>query len=162
MGFGGQQPEDPEHWTEYQKLLRFDCFSAAGQPWRNHANCAALVKRSHTYPNADMFRLSGALDWNPPFAPGQNATNKPGAVAPDPNEYWNYGSDDDFREAARWDGTAFAPAKKEEGEEASGEKAPVMSLAGTLSPLSRRIADFGYAKNLPLAGSRIFKRPKRR
>jgi len=162
MGFGGQQPEDPEHWTEYQKLLRFDCFSAAGQPWRNHANCAALVKRSHTYPNADMFRLSGALDWNPPFAPGQNATNKLGAVAPDPNEYWNYGSDDDFREAARWDGTAFAPAEKEEGEEAPEEKARVMSLASTLSPLSRRIPDFGYAKNLPLAGSRIFKRPKRR
>ena len=32
-----------------------------GQPWRDHANCAALVKRSHVYPNADMFRFSAAF-----------------------------------------------------------------------------------------------------
>jgi len=172
-GPGYYQPEDPEHWTEYQKLLRFDCFQAEGQPWRDHANCAALVKRSHTYPNADMFKLSGAYSWNPPFSEGGNATNKPGAIAPDPQEYWNYGTDDDFKDAARWDGTAFAPAEGEEeeeaGEEAPEEKAPVISLAAKRSPLliraakvsllSRRAADFGYAAQ-PLAAARDFKAHK--
>ena len=123
-GPGYYQPQDPEHWSSYQKLLRFDCFTAAGQPWRDHSNCAALVKRSHTYPNADMFRFSGAFGWNPPFPPGPRAHNKQGAQAPDPQEYWNYGSDQDFADAARWDGKAFPPPEEE-------EKAPATTLEST-------------------------------
>ena len=157
----GKQPEDPEHWSDYQKLLRFDCFAAAGQPWRDHANCAALVKRSHVYPNADMFRFSGAFGWNPPFAPGPQAHNKAGAMAPDPQEYWNYGSDEDFADASRWDGSAFPPPEEEEEEgeeEAPAEKAPVTSLAAKISQpqklpdstLITRASDFSYAQKLPV------------
>jgi len=153
-GPGYYQPEDPEHWDEYQKLLRFDCFAAAGQPWRDHANCAALVKRTHTYPNADMFRFSGAFGWNPPFPPGPKATNKEGAVAPDPQEYWNYGSDEDFADAERWDGAAFPPPEEEEEEEESEEeaKAPVTSLAVVMKqappPMgATRAADFASAES---------------
>lgn len=75
----------------------------------DHSNCAALIRRSHTYPNADMFRFSGAFGWNPPFPAGSNATNVKGATPPDQNVYWNYGSDDDFAGAALWNGKKFVP-----------------------------------------------------
>jgi hypothetical protein len=148
-----KQPEDPEHWSSYQKLLRFDCFAAAGQPWRDHANCAALIKRSHTYPNADMFRFSGAFGWNPPFPAGPQAHNKAGAIAPDPNEYWNYGSDEDFEDANRWTGTKFPPPPPPPAEEAPpppAAKAPVTSLAAAkpgdgASVMWTRARDFGLS-----------------
>ena len=53
-------------------------------------------------------------------------------MAPDPQEYWNYGSDEDFADAERWDGAAFPPPEEEEEEEEESEeeaKAPVTSLA---------------------------------
>ncbi len=40
-----------------------------------------------------MCRFSGAFGWNPPFPPGVAVGNKKGAMPPDSNEYWNYGSD---------------------------------------------------------------------
>jgi hypothetical protein len=88
-----------------------------------------------------MFRFSGAFGWNPPFAPGPQAHNKAGAMAPDPNEYWNYGSDEDFEDANRWDGSAFPPPEEEDEageEEAPAEKAPVTSLAAAKLCRERR------------------------
>eukprot|EP00282_Hemiselmis_andersenii_P033729 CAMPEP_0169463186 /NCGR_PEP_ID=MMETSP1042-20121227/19965_1 /TAXON_ID=464988 /ORGANISM="Hemiselmis andersenii, Strain CCMP1180" /LENGTH=323 /DNA_ID=CAMNT_0009575885 /DNA_START=6 /DNA_END=977 /DNA_ORIENTATION=- len=113
QGEGYYQPKDPEHQKDYLRMLRLDCFGSKLK-WRDHANCAALIHRSHHYDNADMFRFSGAFGWNPPFPAGQNATNKEGAMPPDQNTYWNYGSDDDFEGAALWTGKKFKPAKKKE------------------------------------------------
>ncbi|EKX44036.1 hypothetical protein GUITHDRAFT_153141 [Guillardia theta CCMP2712] len=106
-GEGYYQPEDPEHLEEYKQLLKYDCFAKPGKPWLDHANCAALVKRSHLYPNADMFRFSGAFGWNPPFPDGPTAKNAKGAEAPSANEYWNYGSDEDLESAASWNGKEY-------------------------------------------------------
>jgi len=116
-GEGYYQPKDPEHLEEYKKLLKYDCFAAPGKPWLDHANCAALVKRTHLYPNADMFRFSGAFGWNPPFPDGPTAKNAKGAEAPSANEYWNYGSDEDLASAASWDGKEYTETEGEETEE---------------------------------------------
>ena len=84
QGPGYYQPEDPEHSDAYLDAIRSDCFSAQvqtslqrsrsavcsrlltggyeqGEPARDHSNCAALLKHSHTYPNADPFRFSGVF-----------------------------------------------------------------------------------------------------
>jgi hypothetical protein len=39
-------------------MLRLDCFGS-NEKWRDHSNCAALIYRSHHYPNNDPFRFSG-------------------------------------------------------------------------------------------------------
>jgi hypothetical protein len=106
-----------------------------------------------------MFRFSGAFGWNPPFAPGPQAHNKPGARAPDPQEYWNYGTDDDFADANRWDGTAFPPPEEpEEGAEAEA-KAHLTSLAtGTASAtMSMRAADFEVSSKAASAPEQLTK-----
>lgn len=112
-----------------------------------------------------MFRFSGAFGWNPPFAPGPQAHNKAGAVAPDPQEYWNYGSDDDFADANRWDGTDFPPPEKEEEGAEEEAKAPVTSLAtlqahaaasGTESvTMSKRAADFAASWKAATAAEQL-------
>mmetsp|Transcript_11555 Transcript_11555/g.22825 ORF Transcript_11555/g.22825 Transcript_11555/m.22825 type:complete len:328 (-) Transcript_11555:96-1079(-) len=109
QGEGYYQVKDPEHQKEYLRMLQLDCFGSK-EKWRDHNNCASLIHRSHHYANADMFRFSGAFGWNPPFPPGQNATNLKGAMPPDHNSYWNYGSDEDFDGAALWTGKKFKPA----------------------------------------------------
>lgn len=108
QGEGYYRLKDPEHQQAYLKMLQFDCFGSNAK-WRDHSNCAAIIHRSHLYENADPFRFSGAFGWNPPFDAGWNVTNKKGAIPPDPQEYWNYGSDDDFSGAALWTGTKFKP-----------------------------------------------------
>lgn len=117
QGPGYYQPQDPEHWPSYLQMIHTDCFAAKSQPWRDHANCAALVHRSHHYPNADPGRFSGAFGWNPPFPPAWNATNKAGALPPDATEYWNFGTDEDFASAQSWNGKEYVPPPPEEEEE---------------------------------------------
>ena len=73
-------------------------------------------------------------------------------MAPDPNEYWNYGSDEDFEDANRWTGTKFPPPQPaaEEAPVEAAAKAPVTSLAAAkpgdaASVLWTRAKDFGLA-----------------
>mmetsp|Transcript_58005 Transcript_58005/g.138376 ORF Transcript_58005/g.138376 Transcript_58005/m.138376 type:complete len:416 (+) Transcript_58005:66-1313(+) len=129
-GPGYYQPEDPEHWQTYLDLVHSDCFSAKGNFEHDHSNCASLVKRSHHYKNADPGRFSGAFGWNPPFAAGPEAKNAKGAKPIDPNEYWNYGNDDDLASANSWDGKEYVPAEEEPALSSSDDPA----LAGADAP----------------------------